>query len=323
MTSKPTYGSLFSGVGGFDLGFDDAGFSCAFQVEWDPDCQQTLAYHWPNVPRWSDVQDVRGADLPDCDVLIFGAPCQDLSVVGKRAGLDGDRSSMFYEAIRIVKEMKDGATRTRPRALVWENVAGALHSNRGADFGIVLDEVAKVGAMVIEWAILDARYFGVPQRRRRIFLVALFDPDLADRSPDRLLPLAESPNRNRSTSRISDARGSGTDNEMDLVLAFDSNFGGQAQFHRDISPPLKIGTALGIASPPAITLIGEPPRKLLPVECERLQGWPDDHTLYRADGKTNRDSARYRMCGNGVATPVARWVAERLRPLFDVPTEVG
>jgi DNA-cytosine methyltransferase len=189
-----TYGSLFSGVGGMDMGFDTH-MDCVFQVEWDKHAQSILRRHWPDVPKWGDVQEVNGADLPPCDVLTFGSPCQDLSVAGKRAGLDGGRSSMFYEAVRIIKEMRD-ATSSRPtvplpRAVLWENVPGALSSNLGADFKSVIDEMVDLGACLVEWAVLDAQHFGVPQRRRRVFLVAIFDPATADRCPNPLLPVSE------------------------------------------------------------------------------------------------------------------------------------
>lgn len=192
--TRPTYGSLFSGVGGMDMGFDTH-MDCVFQVEWDKHAQSILRRHWPDVPKWGDVQEVNGADLPPCDVLTFGSPCQDLSVAGKRAGLDGGRSSMFYEAVRIIKEMRD-ATSSRPtgplpRAVLWENVPGALSSNNGADFKSVVDEMVDLGACLVEWVVLDAQHFGVPQRRRRVFVVAIFDPATADRCPDPLLPVSE------------------------------------------------------------------------------------------------------------------------------------
>ena len=187
----PTYGSLFSGVGGFDMGFDQAGYDCVFQVEWDKNCQQILTKHWPEVPKWSDVQEINGAEIPPCDVLTFGSPCQDLSVAGKRAGLDGGRSSMFYEATRIIKEMRNATESVYPRVVVWENVPGALSSNNGADFGQVLDTLADIGAVDIHWSILDAQHFGVPQRRRRIFVVAIFDPTAAEQCPETLLPLTQ------------------------------------------------------------------------------------------------------------------------------------
>lgn len=184
----PTFGSLFAGVGGFDLGLERAGWQCGFQVEWDTNCQAVLARHWPDVPRWGDVSDVDGATLPPVDLITFGSPCQDLSVAGKRAGLDGARSGLFFEAIRIIKEMRSATNNEFPRWAIWENVVGALSSNGGADFGAVLDAMADAGALVIEWAVLDARWLGVPQRRRRVFVVACFDPAIG--CPDPLLPVA-------------------------------------------------------------------------------------------------------------------------------------
>ena len=101
-----TYGSLFSGVGGFDLGCDTAGWDCAWQVEYDARCRAVLARHWPDVPKYDDVRTVNGHDVTPVDVITYGFPCQDLSVAGKRAGLDGERSGLFFEAIRIIREMR-------------------------------------------------------------------------------------------------------------------------------------------------------------------------------------------------------------------------
>ena len=197
-----TYGSLFTGVGGFDLGFDQAGYDCRWQVEWDKNCQQTLAYHWPNVPRHSDVCDVNGADLEPVDVITYGSPCQDLSVAGKRAGLEGGRSSMFFESVRIFKEMRDATNGVFPRITVWENVPGALSSNHGADFQAVLEALDDIGALGQWWYVLDAQYFGVPQRRRRVFVVSVFDPAIIERVGDgEVFSVGEGSRRNTSTRR--------------------------------------------------------------------------------------------------------------------------
>ena len=198
-----TFVSLFSGVGGFDMGLEAAGWRCVAQVEWDKHCQGVLAHHWPDVPRWSDVSesyacrcgsvqlrdDGRSAllasdsagprgtgcpcgGIPHADVVAFGSPCQDLSVAGKRAGFDGKRSVLFYEATRIIREMREASNGRYPTWVVWENVAGALSSSGGRDYAAVLDELADLGAVDIAWRVLDARWFGVPQRRRRVFVVA-------------------------------------------------------------------------------------------------------------------------------------------------------
>lgn len=156
-----TYGSLFSGAGGFDLGFDAAGLSCRWQCEIDPQASKVLARHWPGVARFSDIRTVRNKGLAPVDVVVGGFPCQDLSVAGKRKGLSGERSGLFYELLRVVRLC-------RPRFVVWENVPGLLSSDDGRDFGRVLRGLADVGYFGA-WRVLDARFFGVPQRRRRVF----------------------------------------------------------------------------------------------------------------------------------------------------------
>ena len=188
--------SLFSGVGGFDLGLEAAGWQTVFQCEIDPHCQQTLAYHWPDVPRWDDVTTLTGRHILDhcdgVDVVAWGSPCQDLSVAGKRAGLSGERSGLFHHGIRIIKELRELTNGKSPTWSVWENVAGALSSNGGADFGQVLYEMDEAGACFSEWAVLDAQHFGVPQRRRRVFVISCFDSATAERCGTPLLPVSES-----------------------------------------------------------------------------------------------------------------------------------
>ena len=188
--------SLFSGVGGFDMGLENAGMETVFQCEWDKHANSILHKHWPDVPKWDDVSTLTGkhilAHAPVIDVVAWGSPCQDLSVAGKRAGLEGGRSNLFHEGIRIIKELQEESNGQYPRISIWENVVGALNSNKGADFGIILDQMAEAGALAIEWSVLDAQYFGIPQRRRRVFVIAIFDPVLAERCPNPLLPVAES-----------------------------------------------------------------------------------------------------------------------------------
>lgn len=160
-------------------------------MEWDEQCQRILRKNWPDIPKHYDVRDVKGNEIEPVDCINFGSPCQDLSVAGKRAGLTGSRSGLFHEAMRIIREMRDATNGAFPRLAIWENVPGALTSNKGADFGVVLDEMAESGAVAIEWAVLDAQYFGIPQRRRRVFVCALFDTGAAERSPIPVLPVRE------------------------------------------------------------------------------------------------------------------------------------
>ncbi len=162
--TRPTVGSLFAGIGGFDLGFEQAGFTTAWQVEIEADLRQVLALRFPHAQQFADVRDVGAHNLCPVDVLIGGFPCQDVSSMGARAGLAGARTGLFWEVCRIVEEI-------RPQWLVLENVVGLLTSNGGQDFGVVLQALADRGYVGC-WRVLDAQYFGVAQRRRRVFLVA-------------------------------------------------------------------------------------------------------------------------------------------------------
>jgi len=356
-----TYVSLFSGVGGFDLGFDQAGWQCVAQVEWDKHCQQILARHWPDVARWGDIADVNGHDLPAADCVIFGSPCQDLSVAGKQAGLGGDRSSLFFEACRVIGEMREVSDGRCPTFAVWENVPGALSSNSGRDFGAVLDALAELGAVALEWRVLDAQWFGVPQRRRRVFVVACFDPRIG--SGPQVLPIGASVRRDSAKGRSSRQEVAGTLGggsgsrgwaaDTDRMTFVPATFvkAGRAQTAEspeswreggvaptlnafdvgdtratvavcDVSAAVTAKWAKGTGGPSGdecqnlvASFLQAPPavvRRLTPRECERLMGWPDDHTRWQADGKEQADSHRYRQCGNGVATPVARWIATQL-----------
>ncbi len=176
-----TFGSLFAGIGGFDLGFSRAGMECVWQVEIDPACRRVLAARFPEDaygPRlWDDVrkctgnsgQEFRDYELTPVDVVCGGFPCQDLSVAGRRAGLRGKRSGLWWEFHRILKEL-------RPKWAVIENVPGLLSSGGGRDFGAILGSLGELG-YGLAYRVLDARWFGVPQRRRRVFVVAcLGDP---------------------------------------------------------------------------------------------------------------------------------------------------
>jgi DNA (cytosine-5)-methyltransferase 1 len=212
--------SLFSGVGGFDLGLENAGMKTIYQCEWDKHATGVLELHWPHVPRWGDITTLTGKEIlshgTPPDVVAWGSPCQDLSVAGKRAGLEGERSGLFHEGIRIINELRKETNNEYPKISIWENVAGALSSNRGADFGVILDEMAKAGAMVIEWALLDAQHFGIPQRRRRVFCIAIFNSATATNCPSPLLPVSESlprditkgkPKRKSAASEVADSIG--------------------------------------------------------------------------------------------------------------------
>ena len=192
-----TLGSLFDGSGGFPLAGILAGVTPLWASEIEPFAVRVTTKRLPQMKHYGDVSRMNGADLPPVDIITFGSPCQDMSIAGRRDGLDGSRSSLFYEAIRIVKEMREKTNGEKPRFIVWENVPGAFSSNKGQDFKAVLEAVIGVkepAAQVpppekrgwpnadyyvgdgwsVAYRVLDAQWWGVPQRRARIFLVADF-----------------------------------------------------------------------------------------------------------------------------------------------------
>lgn len=200
MKNELTLGSLFDGSGGFPLGGMLAGITPLWASEIEPFAVRVTTKRLPQMKHYGDVSSLNGAELPPVDIITFGSPCQDMSIAGKRSGLDGSRSSLFYEAVRIIKEMRCATNGKCPRFAVWENVPGAFSSNKGEDFRCVLESLCRVrdetvsvsrcekwsaaGNIVadgfsIAWRVLDAQYWGVPQRRKRIFLVTDFDSECA------------------------------------------------------------------------------------------------------------------------------------------------
>ena len=157
--------SFFSGIGGIDLGLEKAGMEVAFQCEILSFGQKVLKKHWPDVPLAQDITKVVGTDIPEVDVFAGGFPCQDLSLAnqGKRKGLEGARSGLFYKYAELIEEK-------RPRWVFIENVPGLLNSAQGGDFNVVLSTLDELGYCVA-WRVLDAKFFGTPQRRRRTYIV--------------------------------------------------------------------------------------------------------------------------------------------------------
>jgi len=170
--SAPTYMSLFSACGGMDLGLDAAGWRCIGQAEVEPWRRDVLERHWPGIKRYDDVRAVvaDGDTLPEQpDLIAGGFPCQDLSVAGKRKGLAGERSGLAWEFMRIIRAV-------RPRCVLIENVPGLLSSNQGRDMAALLGTLADLGDGLqygVAYRILDSQWFGVPQRRRRVFIVGI------------------------------------------------------------------------------------------------------------------------------------------------------
>ena len=336
--------SLFAGVGGFDLALERSGVQVIASVEIDKNARKILEKQFPNSTILEDVCDVTGNKLRelgfDSDgIIVGGFPCQDLSVAGKRAGLAGDRSGLFFEITRILEE-------TKAKYFILENVPGLLSSNKGRDMGTVIGTLDDLGYSVA-WRVLDAQYFGVPQRRRRIFIVGCLGNDW--RTPAKILAISEGrAGNNRQSDKERQDSSSTTDESLTPYIkvirsgarANDGSLPAEVWAERNVSPTLNMmdntgesratvlvfashmvdgariqtGNTLNTMSAHMGTGGGNVPmlmnsqvvRRITPTECERLQGFPDGWT----DGQT--DGHRYKQMGNAVAVPVVSWLVKRL-----------
>lgn len=250
---KLTLGSLFDGIGGFPMAAALSGITPVWAAEIDPACVAVTRRHFPDMLHFGDVSGIDGAKIPPVDIITFGSPCQDLSVAGKRAGLDGARSGLFLEAIRIIYEMREATHGVYPTFLVWENVPGAFSSRNGRDFQTVLGEITKTdipmpasgrwanagvvrsGGVCVAWRVLDVQYWGVPQRRKRIYLVGSFGDNSAEKilfKPDRVrryLAPREAAGKGTaadpdgSAYAVYDARGNGDGRTVPTVIGDHNN----------------------------------------------------------------------------------------------------
>lgn len=312
--------SLFDGIGGFPLALTRSGVELEATVEIDSAARAVSARNLPQHQQFTDVQEVGGADLlnagfdPETGILTAGWPCQGNSVAGLRGGMDDPRSGLWWEVVRILRA-------TRPRWFLGENVPGLLSINGGRDFAYVKESLERLG-YGLAWRVLDAQYFGVPQRRKRVFLVAslgdgagpaevLFDTEGV---PGDSAPRSEARPGDRRAVVVSTLQGGG---KRGYRVDAEGAAGNQL-----IAVPFNFHQSSGICAgqdgDPSYTLAAHhgqqvagvqtryAVRRLTPLECERLQGFPDGWT----DGQS--DSARYRQLGNAVAVPCVEWIVRRI-----------
>ena len=323
---------LFSGIGGFSLGLQRAGFILErhYYSEVNRHAIANYRYNFRDGEYIGSVEDVRGGGFGrgEIDVITFGSPCQDFSLSGKRAGLDGERSGLIREAIRLVREV-------RPSVFIWENVKGVFSSNDGADFAAIVQEFANIGGYRLEWQLLNTRWF-LPQNRERIYLVG----HLAGRSRAGIFPIGEDDGdiirtERRTSGEVCTAlRANGTigrDGTYIQQLNGSKESGGKQPYQQNrvydvegSSPALSCHKAdLMICQRPTISansfqennFLGNI-RRLTEIECERLQGFPDDWTRWGDYGGKVKEVAkynRYKMIGNSVTVDVVAAVAKRLR----------
>ena len=318
-----TLGSLFDGIGGWLLAARHAGVTPVWASEIEPFPCSVTARHFPDVKQLGDITQIDPDEIAPVDIVCAGSPCQDLSIAGKRKGLNGERSGLFRTAVDIVRRMRDRTGGRYPRFFVWENVPGAFSSNRGMDFQAVLKEIgeseipmpqgnrwAPAGLVQfpgaeIAWRGLDAQYWGVPQRRKRIFLAADFAAD--GRCAGEILFESEGVCGGSATGTGTGeeiARGS---EDCARVAVYDMTHANEVMrpVFGGIVPTLNARMGAGGNQVPVVLTEGKV-RRLTPTECERLQGLEDGYT----DGGS--DTARYKALGNGMAQPCADYVIRRI-----------
>jgi DNA (cytosine-5)-methyltransferase 1 len=297
---------------------------CVGFSEIDRHASAVLRHRFPEVRNHGDITKIDWASVPDFDLLVGGSPCQDLSIAGRRAGLAGARSGLFREYVRALREKK-------PAYFIWENVKGALSSSCGTDFAAVLDSLAQAG-YALWWQVLNARDFGVPQNRERVFVVGARD----GRPREIFLEPRDRGEARREDAHTLKARhDGGVDRKHPKTLICDSgggvrtidanygkgpdSYGARTMIlHQNQSgfvSPHDISAAQGANRSRNYQTVWRDARirRLTPRECERLMSWPDDWTRHGDYGDGPReisDTQRYRMCGNGVVSAVVSALVE-------------
>lgn len=364
-----TVGSLFDGIGGWLLAAEHAGVVPVWSSEIDPFPMAVSHAHFPNTKQLGDITKIKGDEIEPVDIICAGSPRQDLSVAGLRAGLEGKRSNLFYQALRIVWEMRAKTNGEYPRFFIWENVTGAFSSNGRRDFQAVLAEIGQAdipmpksgrwarSGMVrsekcgISWRVLDAQFWGVPQHRERIFLVAgfgkrgrftevLFEPEsvsgdtdagkesgegIAEGTrgstdtagkivfPQRQYSKYEESEVGSSIRAMGGVYGGGSEN---IACVYENHIKDARYKREEIVPTLsaRMGTGGNNVPLTCSSMENRIARRLTPIECERLQGFPDGYTAYGADSK------RYKALGNGMAQPCADYVMGQVVKAFTEKT---
>lgn len=269
---------LFSGIGGFSLGFQRAGYQFTehYFSEIDKHAIANYKYNFPHAKYIGDITTLHGGDFTDIDIITFGSPCQNFSTAGKREGLAGVKSSLIKYAIALIANI-------RPSVFVWENVKGAFSSNAGADFWAILQALANIGGYTIEWQLLNTSWL-LPQNRERIYLIG----HIAGRSIPGVFPIGEiAKDSSKKTRNIYD-------------------------YSRTILRGYKNSTSTGSFIKTKDNKI----RYLTEIECERLQGFPDNFTQYGDYNgiiKPIANTQRYKLIGNAVTVDIVELIAKRLK----------
>ena len=296
------YLSLFSGIEAATCAWGNFPMLPVAFSEIEPFCCNVLAKHYPQVPNLGDITKFTPEmldKLGHIDLVVGGSPCQGLSVAGRRLGFDDERSKLALNYIAVIR-------RLRPRWFIWENVPGVLSTRKGADFRVFVSLLAECGYS-LAWRVLDAQYFGVPQRRRRLYVVGSADPSsdgpgkiLLDDTGMSRTPPQDLRQRLASTERhIPDY----SETVFDMSHACDV-----LRTYYYSTPTLTARMGTGGNNIPLVVQNGRL-RKLTPTECLRLQGFPD---YWFDDIKGYSNTAAYKAIGNSMAVPVMHWLGRRL-----------
>ena len=312
------YISVCSGIEAATVAWHDLGMDALAYSEIDKFCCELLSQRYPNILNLGNMERYNEWRLQSPDILVGGTPCQSFSVSGLRKGFEDPRGNLTLIYLRIAEKFK-------PKWIVWENVPGVLSSNGGKDFGAFLGGLAELG-YGFAYRVLDAQYFGVPQRRKRVYVVGclngwrtaskvLFEPDC-------VLGYIEK-NRASEEEIIADDDGKGACSgskvfgtlqacaEKKQWLGNQEAFSGNYHvFGQTIKKVLNIPDSITDSDTNLKAV-----RRITPIECERLQGFPDDYTKIAYNGKTIDecpDGPRYRVIGNSMAVPVMKYIGQRL-----------
>jgi len=295
--------SFFSGVGGLDLGLQQAGLEIVYHCEVKPFCRAILKKHWPNVPLSEDIRTIDPKEIPHAEVWAAGFPCQDLSLarMGPRSGLKGLKSGLFHDFMHLVRDRL-------PRAIILENVHGLLSSHGGRDFAIVLKALDELGYGV-GWRVLNSKDFGIPQQRRRVYVVAIHR-DI--RGPGEVLFEPKCGHWNIKKSRPNGKKSP----SLFQTIVGDTVKG---PLVKSLAHCIYAESARHTGTDWSRNYVWYPDgrvRRFTPNETEKVQGFPVDWTEPTDpvfSKKSNIDSKRYHSVGNAVSPPVAKWVGKNLK----------
>lgn len=309
-----TYISLFAGIGGFDLALNRQGHTCVYANEWDKYAAQIYEKNFGHKPDTRDIATVGSQEIPEADLLVGGFPCQSFSVAGSRRGFTDIRGTMFFQIARIAEEK-------RPRFLLLENVKGLLSHDQGQTFRVILNTLAEIG-YDCQWQVLNSKAFGVAQNRERVFIVGHLRGE--PRPP--IFPIqgtnSEVTEQNKSTAiDVNYFKGIDNHGQRTMIMAVQTlGRATKRQNGRRIKMPGEIMFTLTNQDNHGV-YDGNRIRKLTPIECERLQGFPDDWTkfgdlyldkeLMKMRNTVISDSQRYKCLGNAVTVNVVEEIVKR------------